>query len=214
MDIKELSFNKLTEEEQVKWKLLEEKVRSYCDEDIQREYSSIIEDALKNVLIDDHIAGYSMEKGYYYVIEGDYGELILGCLTQDIEEIAFYILKSVYYSVASDIELKNRTELQKFWKYYHERNSLNKDNWAKSADYRFNTYYDPRKYVFEYVLNRLAEKFEGIQLTNAIQEYTDYLNMWFDEPHWKYNELTLTFDEVSQSVDKRFKKGNESDCED
>ncbi len=210
MDIKELAFNKLTKEEQVKWKLLKDKVYACCDKDIQKEYGSIIENALKNVLIDDHIAGYSMEHGYYYVIEGDYGELTLDCLTQDINEIAFYILKSIYYSVASDIELKNRVELQKFWKYYHERNSLNTESWAKNSNYRFNSYYDPRKYVFEFVLARLAKTFDGIQLTYAIKEYTDYLNIWFDEPHWKYNAETLVFDEASQSVDKRFKKENDN----
>lgn len=207
MDLEKLSFNKLTKEEQVKWKELKDLVIQYVDRNMYEEYTRIVDEALMNVLIDDHIAGYSMGNGYYYVIEGDFGELSLEILTEDVQEIAFYILKNIYYLYASDIELKNRTIYQKYWKYYHEKNTeIGEYSWVKNADYVYSAYYDPRKYVFETVIRELKVHFSGEWVDTLIDSYKTYLNMWFDDEHWVYDDKTEIFIEASSSVDKRFKK--------
>ena len=207
MDLQQLSLYEMNPQEEAKWNAFCEKTASLCDREVLENYASILNVALMNFCIEDHIAGYKEDVGYYYIVEDDYGKLSAGCVTTDIRKMGFYILKDVYYKVASQIELRNRTIYQKAWQYYHERNTKEEEiRWKYNSQCIYYAYYDPRKAVFEYVLRKLLETFSEIELKEITETYENYLNLWFEDSHWKWNGKTFTFEEKSDSIDRRFKK--------
>ena len=55
-----------------------------------------------------HAAGYCSTVGYFYVTEGDHGELFLQCASHNPEDMRWYIMKRIFTHIGWQLELKGR----------------------------------------------------------------------------------------------------------
>lgn len=176
-------------------------IREDCAKMIPAEYEANVKRQLEEVPY-LHYMGYCGEHGYYYVEEGDYGRLNMGCLTKDEIEMRFYIMKKILREVGQQIELKKRADEQKKWMYYLDDANTRPGHlaWVKNDTYYYHTKHDSRKMWFEYMLNGLAKLFSPGLVQPVIEEYTGYMNRWFEEAHWAYDCGSGKFVEISDSL--------------
>lgn len=115
----------------------------------------------------------------YYVISGERGKYIMESEfpTNDKVEAKFLLLKSEFWNGGLIYELQNRKIL--------------KSNWSS----KYNVEYDFRKAIFEYTLRKLKLIFETLP-NSIIEEYTDYMNHWFNDKHWYFDDKELIFKEI------------------
>jgi hypothetical protein len=115
----------------------------------------------------------------YYALVGERGvfSLMKGFPTANSEEAKYILLEYEFFSGGLGYELHRRTLLEK--------------EWSK----KFNSEYDSRKAVFEYVIKMLKTVF-GSFSEKKIAEYTDYLDNRYKSKHWYYDKSKMTFEEL------------------
>lgn len=181
MELMELYNYKMNPAELDEWMRVAEKTRGYCAQlGLIEDYGVMVKNAISSSVFCDHRAGFCTKIGYYYIEEGDRDKIYLKCQSYDIDEMTFYVMhQKILRTIGRKLEMEKRVELEK--------------NWTG------NNRYDSRKYWFEYVLSNLISVFEGQQIKQTIAQYTDYMNRWFDDVHWKYDLEKMEFMEVSDS---------------
>ncbi len=127
---------------------------------------------------DDLVTKYRSDFGFYQVISDREFRVIQQFQYSEIDKFKRALLKKGIMEIGINVELKNRSLLEKQWN-----------------DSNFSTSYDSRKYMFEFIveiINQIDVEFAN-QLT---EEYTTYMNKWFDERHWEYDKETKQFLEI------------------
>ena len=181
MELRELYLYKMNAEDSRKWKAVTETVLDYCHRlGILQEYGQLVETTLATSVYYEHSAGYHPKEGYYYIENGDRDALFLSCNTEAAEEICFFMMhKRILSVIGRKLELENRAQLEKEWKW--------------------NTKYESRKTWFEYDINNLRKLFSEEDVEPIVAEYTGYMNRWFEDEHWRYEPEKGEFMEVSNS---------------
>ena len=127
---------------------------------------------------DDLVIKYRSDVGFYQVISDREFRVIQQFQYSEIDKFKRALLKKGIMEIGINVELKNRSLLEKQWN-----------------DSNFSTSYDSRKYMFEFIveiINQIDVEFAN-QLT---EEYTTYMNKWFNERHWEYDKETKQFLEI------------------
>lgn len=122
----------------------------------------------------------------YFALFGERGiyRLIYSFPEKDKEMAKFKLLKGEFSRASYRYELNHRTRLEEIWK---------------------NTYaveYDSRKAAFEYDIKQHM-KVGSLLTEEVIDSCTHYMNVWFEAPHWKFNEKTLLFEELSETYTRK-----------
>ena len=145
-----------------------------------------------------HTAGYCSLVGYFYVTEGDRGELFLQCASHNLEDMRWYIMKRILTHIGRQLELKGRKIEEKNWRY--PRNFKNGElTFEENENWIYNAVHDSRKFCFEYVIASLAKLFEAERVYNCALEYLNFMNKCFESPHWDFDRKKMCFVEISDS---------------
>lgn len=203
MTKEELQSYKMTHDERDKWINIQDITRRYCKRSVHVEYNEIVERHISKSVYYEHYAGYCKDEGYYYINIGDRGEVYLSCKTESTEEILFYLMKSILHNIGIKLELSIRDIDQKKWMYYEDVSNTKpgKIAWVKNKEYIYHTQHDTRKWWFEYIIKNLWLFFNDAMIEPIVEEYTGYMNHWFEEKHWKYDREKKQFIEISDSVE-------------
>lgn len=180
MTPEELRKYKMTSSEKQKWYEVTNSIREYCDGIVPKEYTGKIEYHISEKPY-DHYVGFCEAEGYYYVAEGDRGELEVLWKSFEKDKIQIYLMKNILRDVGQSMELKNRDTYKDTYKY-HVR-------------------YDSRKWWFEYMLNGLVKVFGLEKVNHIIDDYTESMNHWFHEKHWDFDREKLMFVEISDALE-------------
>ncbi|MCL2884491.1 MAG: hypothetical protein FWF49_03280 [Oscillospiraceae bacterium] len=121
---------------------------------------------------------YNYEIGYYVLIgERSIFSLEEGFPEPDREKAKFRLLTDEFKTGGFEYELQNRNKLERLWgKTYKEK-------------------YDSRKAAFEFTIQKCREA-ELSFTEEMIHQYTEYMNKWFETPHWVFNRETMVFEET------------------
>ena len=204
MTPEELRSYKMTSEELQVWNETVSRVREYCNKLVPEEYSQKIEHHLSKDYF--HYAGYCKKEGYYYVCEGDRGEL--SCLFKgfDREKIQIFLTENILRDVGQRIELKLRDKEQMRWRFYEdfEKTVPGHIEWVENDTYVYGVKHDSRKLWFEFVLGGLIKTFGFEKVKDIAEEYTKKMNYWFKEKHWDFDREELTFVEIGGSSNENY----------
>ena len=137
--------------------------------------------------------------GLQFWEQGDRGPDTVAFTASDENELKHWIYDKVSLNIAFNVELNNRKEEEKLWRYIRER--AEKGHWLykENKDYIYNAIHDPRKYWMEYHLSLLKRVLSEEEVNNRITEYESLLNLWFTERHWSFDRELFRFVEVSDS---------------
>ena len=126
----------------------------------------------------DFVIKYKEDIGYF-VLDGERGKFYLreGFPTKDRNEAKLFILESEFFNGGLEYELGIRNTLKEEW--------INK----------YSVEYDSRNKAFEYTIRMLIKVFESVP-DRIIIYYTNYMNKWFDTPHWYFDKSELSFKEL------------------
>lgn len=206
MTVKELEHYKMTDDELEKWIEVRQIILDYCKIlKIPAFMEKRIDSILQIRITYEHIAGYCKTNGYFYITYGDRGELYLSCQSKEKDDICFYIIKEIAREAGTKIEMQEREQEAKKWMYYIDSQKTRPGHieWVKNTNYLYHTKHDTRKKWFEYVLNALLKVFKAEKVASLVEEYTGYMNHWFDEPHWAFDRKKREFVEISYSEQKK-----------
>lgn len=170
---------KMDVEEQAEWKRLKSQIYEDCKKAGVSERLMRYADA---ALADDYerMAGYCRAEGFYYIFteRGYYKTEYSG----DEKGMRFFLLENIFRSIGTRIELENRDRLAKEWKH-REKTVCDVE-------------YDSRKFWFEYTINAI-DKILGEEFSLPLaEEYTKFMNRWFDTEHWFFDGKTGKFTEI------------------
>ncbi|SHO48709.1 hypothetical protein [Anaerocolumna xylanovorans] len=186
----QLSYYKMTEEEEKVWKELCEKVHLYLAElQIPGEYEAVISERLKTNIYYTKNCGYHKEHGYYYVEFGDRGSLHLLLLSGDINDALWCLLERIIDEISMRESQKNKR--------------INESGW------KCNTKFDYRKYWFEYEIKALSKIVDSEFLKDYINNRLHSMNWWFNPLHWGFDCKRMEFVEVSDSVERDTLEGDD-----
>ncbi|MGL6199677.1 MAG: hypothetical protein ACRC3H_12165 [Lachnospiraceae bacterium] len=146
----------------------------------------------------DHVAGYNQANGYFYIEEGDRGTIYLGCCSHDTEDLRWYLLKSIASHAGQNYELTHRKSDEKHWRYprtFKDGKLILKQR----IIWKYNAIHDTRKLCFEYEIKVLAKVAVPEKLEAFVNEHTNLLNRWFEQPHWGFDWKRMVFVEISES---------------
>lgn len=139
-----------------------------------------IEYTLKLSIYYQYSRGYHSDIGFYEIEFGDRGRLFETIRTQDISDCMWHYLKKIASIVASSIEMNNRNENQKSWKY--------------------KTQYDGRLHKFCDAIKFLIKIYDETEYLESYIKYcTGLMNFSFEDEHWKYDKELREFFENTNS---------------
>ena len=88
------------------------------------------------------------------------------------------LINSVTYRAGTQLELNSRDELMRLW------------------GERFRAPYDSRLFWFEYMIRKLYQA-KSVITDEIIAKYSGKMNLWFKEPHWRFNPASMSFEEIA-----------------
>lgn len=199
MTERELYHYKMTSEETEKWNELKSQVINDCKTmQIPLEFNEWIERKSNAIDSYNHIAGYCEKVGYFYIEDGDRGDIYLKCCSRNPDDIRWYILEQIVQHVGQNIELRYRKVEEKNWRNLRDyKNS----EFTEQIDWKYNAIHDTRKFWFEYEILALSKVFDSDKLKPFVEEHINLMNRWFNEPHWSFDWEIMSFIEVSNSLE-------------
>ncbi|MDE6747080.1 MAG: hypothetical protein K2J72_10690 [Oscillospiraceae bacterium] len=211
MDAKQLFGYKMDEEEQAEWISLKKQIYEDCEKaDIPESFMRSHVDTMVSEKSFEHSAGYCRYAGFYYVYSerGNAEKLYSG----DEAGMRFFLLKDIFRSFGMKCECENREKLSQEWKSYQKDMFTLKpplvkctravSKTVKNKNYIYGARYDSRKFWFEYTINSI-DKILGLEYSSqVIEEYTKFMNRWFDDEHWAFDKASGKFIEISESEEK------------
>jgi len=200
---KQLYSYRMNLQELEKWAELKNIILSDCKKmQISHQHHDWIDKRTDSIDPYNHVAGYSQADGYFYIEDGDRGEINLSCCSRNFEDIRWYLLTSVAGYAGQYYELTHRKSDEKCWRY--PRKFIDGKLILKQRlIWKYNAIHDTRKLWFEYEINALAKVADQARLTVFVNERTGLLNLWFDQPHWEFDWEKMTFVEISDSKERR-----------
>lgn len=130
---------------------------------------------------------------------GERGPDTVAFHASDEKELQHWIYDQVSKSIAQRVELQNREEEEKLWRYVRERVEDGHWLYRENKDYIYNAIHDSRKYWMEYHLSLLKRVLSEEEVNNKITEYESLMNRWFTEKHWAFDKEQFRFVEISDS---------------
>lgn len=199
MTEKQLYSYRMSPQEVEKWAKLKNSILSDCKKmQTSHQYYDWIDKKTDSIDSNNHVAGYSRADGYFYIEDGDRGEINLSCCSYDVEDIRWYLLKSIVSHVGQNYELAHRKSDEKHWRYLRTFKN-GKLILKQRFIWKYNTVHDTRKLWFEYEINALSKVAEQERLEAFVNKRTSLLNHWFKQPHWGFDWKRMVFVEISNS---------------
>lgn len=130
---------------------------------------------------------------------GDFGSKKLIAFVKDKNEMFFQIMCALLREIGLELEVYNRAQEQKKWRYICNYMADSCEKYTENDDFKFNTIYDSRKAWFEFHIQSITELFSIDMASGLIKEYSELINMWYPDDHWKFNQETMEFVEISSS---------------
>lgn len=186
----------MDEEERAKWERLKKQIYEDCKKACVPEKLMLYVDIVAADDYFEHRSGYCRVEGFYYIFmeKGYYKTEYLG----DENGMRFFLLKNIFISIGTHTECENRDSFAQEWKYYKKTVKI-----IKPKKYVYDVEYDSRKFWFEYTINSI-DKILGTEYSSqVIEEYTQYMNRWFDDEHWAFDRESGKFIEISKSEEKK-----------
>ena len=137
--------------------------------------------------------------GFKLTVETDFGKRTTIAYAAKKEDMFLEIMCELLQSIALKLELHNRKQEQTKWRYVHAKAVDGHWTYTENQNYLYNAIYDFRKFYFEHHIKFLSELFSVKKSEKLIATYSQYINKWFLENHWQFNNETLEFDEISDS---------------
>lgn len=208
MDENQLYYYKMDNVERAKWNSLKSQIYEDCKnagipEGFMKSHvePTVSEDSF------EHRSGYCREEGFYYIYEEK--AHLEKKYSGDETGMRFFLLKNIFQDFGMRCECENRKKLSYEWRYCDKIKYVLKPPAVKSVravpktvrnkNYIYGVKYDSRKFWFEYTINSI-EKILGPEYSQRlINEYTSYMNLWFDDEHWAFDRESGKFIEISQS---------------
>lgn len=199
MKEKELSAYRMNVQESEEWYALKKRILHDCKNmQIPHRYYSWIDKKTDPIDPYNHVAGYSQVDGYFYVEEGDRGEIALTCCSHDFEDIRWYLLTSIVSYVGQKYEHSHRNTDEKRWRYSRKFKN-GKLKLKQRFIWKYNAIHDTRKLWFEYEINALTKVADKARLAAFVDARAGLLNLWYDQPHWAFEWKDMVFVEISDS---------------
>ena len=142
--------------------------------------------------------------GFALTVETDFGNQTTLAIAIRKKEMFFEIMKELLKNIALKLELHHRKEEQAKWRYVHAKVVDGHWTYTENQNYIYNAVYDFRKFYFEHHIKFIVELFSVKKAKKLITAYSRYINMWFSDTHWKFNDETLEFEEISNSKEVDF----------
>ena len=199
MNVEKLCRYRMNSSELNVWNEFQEQIIKDCQKiKIPLSFGEFIETqiSIKEQYI--HTAGYCNKAGYFYINEGDRGELFLSCLSHDIEDIRWYVMEKILRHIGQKLELEQREDEEKKWRYLRKFEN-GKLKLEENENWIYNTIHDSRKYWFEYSIVLLAKIFETNRIYPYVASHIELMNRWFNVPHWDFDWEKMCFIEISSS---------------
>jgi len=138
----------MTESDLQKWNLIQNKVISDCQRvKTPPSFSKFIKTQISPAEPYMHTAGYCNTVGYFYVTEGDRGELFLQCASHNSEDMCWYIMERILTHIGLELELIGKKIEEKNWRY--PQNSKNgRLTFEENESWIYNSVHDSRKFQF------------------------------------------------------------------
>ena len=202
MTTREYAYYEMTREEYEEWHQLGEQVVADVTPYIPEQTITIAQMYVTAQLYFIHYAGYHTGDCYYFVEEGQKKEEYnMVFSTPDREKMRMFLCQQILEDVGNGNEQNVRVSEKKKWKICADMEKSLPGNtvWYENTDYIYHCRYDARKFWFEYALKGLIGIFGAERCRSLIDGYEDYMNHWFEAPHWKYDIDKLEFVEISDS---------------
>ena len=199
MNEKELYTYRMTESDLQKWNQLQSQIIRDCQRvKTSPSFSEFINTQVSPAESYMHTAGYCNTVGYFYVTEAERGELSLQCASHNSKDMRWYIMKKILIHIGRQLELKGREIEEKNWRY--PRNFKNGElTFEENENWIYNAVHDSRKFCFEYTIVSLGKIFEADRVYPYALECLNFMNKWFDPPHWGFDREKMCFIEISDS---------------
>lgn len=153
--------------------------------------------------------GYSKDRGYYSVSEGDRGSVSVIIIEKAYEVAENQFIKNLaddigYACILQDkkkIEQEHRHE----WHFYRVDDGIVADangrtrmlsHQVENETWKYDAEYDYRKYWFEITLGILKETVSKDFFEEEIVRYEVLLNHRFDKSFWRFDVNSMTFEQV------------------
>lgn len=199
MTERQLYSYRMSLEESEKWAKLKNIILTDCKKmKISHQHDEWINKRTKPIDPYNHVAGYSRADGYFYIEDGDRGEIYLSCCSHDAEDVRWYLLKSIASQVGQNYELAHRKSEEKRWRYSRAFEN-GKHIMKQRIIWKYNAVHDTRKLYFEYEIKALAKVADLERLEVVVNERNSLLNLWFEQPHWGFDWKRMVFVEISDS---------------
>ena len=199
MNEKELYAYRMNDSELQKWNQFQDQILRDCQRvKVPSSFSEFMKTQTNPRGSYAHTAGYCNNAGYFYISEGDRGGIFLECISQNLEDIRWYIMELIVVHVGQELERKAREAEEKNWRYPQIFKN-GKLTFKENKNWIYNAVHDSRKYWFEYAIAALAELFEADRLHPYVASRVDLMNRWFDAPHWGFCWESMCFVEISDS---------------
>lgn len=194
MTDRELYRYEMNQEELATWNAVRRRILSDCKTlPCREEFEEWIVLQLKEKNW-EHAVGYSNEVGYYFIEAGERSALVIHCQTLEEEEFRWFMLKRITKHIGQRLELKHRETEAKKWRYVTDDLSAGCPMiWKENRNWVYDTREDTRKYWFEYMLQSLNTIFGKERVEPMVAEYTDAMNLWFEEAHWRFDWARMEF---------------------
>lgn len=149
----------------------------------------------------------SIQFGGYYVYDnltvwlpGEHGEpdKIIYQAT-DEADLRFWTFGEVCYMIALLMELRNREQDERLWRYVRDHVKDNHWIYRENKDYRYNAIHDHRRFLFEMELQLMKPVVPHEIWEKTAKEREELMNKWFKRPHWSLNRNKVCFEEISDS---------------
>ena len=199
MNEKELSDYRMTESDLQKWNQIQKQIISDCKlVKTPPSFSDFIKTKISPTERYGHTAGYCNSVGFFYVAEGDRGELFLECASHNPEDMRWYIMERILTHIGQELELDGREIEEKNWRY-PEKFKNGKLTFEENKNWIYDAVYDSRKFWFEYAIVSLAKLFEKDWIYPYVTSCVNLMNLWFDVPHWDFSWDNMCFVEINDS---------------
>ena len=138
-------------------------------------------------------------EGFFLTTETDFGDRTTLAFAITRKNMFFEIMQIFLHNIALHLEVYNRKSEECNWRYIRAKAVAGGWTYIENPNYRYDAIYDARKLYFEYHIRFTTELFSAKKAKKLIRTYSNYINKWFLDTHWKFEEGRLEFVEISSS---------------
>lgn len=194
----------MSEAEQTEWISFTNYIKACVKKISNNKTTDIItERYLEEMTPYEWVRGYSNEFGFFVILQRERSnEKQIMLLTKDSKEASWYYLKEIFTEIGKKEEISKRSQYELQWHRGTREYDRIKKEWNENpTGWIYDLRYDGRKYWFEYTIHALGHYFPDSRLKEYIEILSKYMNRWFDDEHWIYDDEKEAFVENSHSLE-------------